>query len=121
MPAAAFVKSPARLVEQLRAMPPHEILRRQRAMAAARAELLYDVSESRVGTNFLRALAAGCTERRLADEETVRRCVALAAAHGHAGHGRPLLAAAAPRPAPRPSSRGRGAERSAGGDAARKG
>ena len=57
VPDAAFIKEPASLLRMLRAMPAAEVAARQRAMAAHRADVLYDVVGTRVGTNLLRAAA----------------------------------------------------------------
>ena len=57
MPHEAFIKEPASLLRILRAMPAAEVAARQRAMAAHRADVLYDVVGTRVGTNLLRAAA----------------------------------------------------------------
>ena len=57
VPHEAFIKEPASLLRILRAMPAAEVAARQRAMAAHRADVLYDVVGTRVGTNLLRAAA----------------------------------------------------------------
>ena len=57
VPHEAFIKEPASLLRMLRAMPAAEVAARQRAMAAHRADVLYDVVGTRVGTNLLRAAA----------------------------------------------------------------
>ena len=57
VPHEAFIKDPALLLRMLRAMPAAEVAARQRAMAAHRADVLYDVVGTRVGTNLLRAAA----------------------------------------------------------------
>ena len=53
VPHEAFIKEPASLLRMLRAMPAAEVAARQRAMAAHRADVLYDVVGTRVGTNLL--------------------------------------------------------------------
>ena len=53
----AFVRDPNALVAELRAMPAQEVARRQRAMHAARADLLFNVANSRAADNFLRIVA----------------------------------------------------------------
>ena len=57
MPHEAFIKEPASLLRILRAMPAAEVAARQRAMAAHRADVLYDVVGTRAGTNLLMAAA----------------------------------------------------------------
>ena len=66
MASAAFVRDPRQLVRALRRMPAGEVAARQRALAAHRADLLYDDAlrelgggRSRVGDHFL-AEAARC-------------------------------------------------------------
>ena len=56
-PQEDFVRDPASLLRTLRAMPAAEVAARQRAMAAHRADVLYDVVGTRVGTNLLLAAA----------------------------------------------------------------
>tara|TARA_B110001469_G_C9384741_1_gene199125 strand:+ start:95 stop:511 length:417 start_codon:yes stop_codon:yes gene_type:complete len=56
-PQEAFIRDPASLLRTLRAMPAAEVAARQRAMAAHRADVLYDVVGTRVGTNLLLAAA----------------------------------------------------------------
>jgi hypothetical protein len=55
-----FTDSPGELLRRLRAMPPGEIRGRQQALAAHRADVIYDDPESRVATNFLEALCSKC-------------------------------------------------------------
>ena len=57
MPQAQFIRDPAALLRTLRAMPAAEVAARQRAMAAHRADVLYDVVGTRAGTNLLMAAA----------------------------------------------------------------
>ena len=63
-PQEAFIKDPASLLRTLRAMPAAEVAARQRAMAAHRADVLYDVVGTRVGTNLLLAAASTKCWRR---------------------------------------------------------
>ena len=58
--ARSFIEDPPKLLQMLRAMPSAEIVQRQEAMIAHRADVLYDHPHSRLGTNFLRM--AGRTE-----------------------------------------------------------
>ena len=50
---AAFMKDPAALVHALRAMPADEIRLRQAQLQRARRDVVYDLPDSRAGTNFL--------------------------------------------------------------------
>ena len=58
VPQEAFIRDPVSLLRTLRAMPAAEVAARQRAMAAHRADVLYDVVGTRVGTNLLLAAAS---------------------------------------------------------------
>ena len=60
VPHEAFIKEPASLLRMLRAMPAAEVAARQRAMAAHRADVLYDLRDSRAGDHFLAEVAEHC-------------------------------------------------------------
>jgi len=60
---AAFMKDPAALVHALRAMPADEIRLRQAQLLRARQDVVYDLPDSRAGTNFLIG-ASECVSRR---------------------------------------------------------
>ena len=87
-PESRFVADPMHLVRRLREMPAAEVAARQRAMAAHRADVLYDEPGSRVGTHFLRAL-----DRCL--EKMAREDAALAARNASLACNATALAAAA--------------------------
>ena len=87
-PESRFVADPMHLVRRLREMPAAEVAARQRAMAAHRADVLYDEPGSRVGTHFLRGL-----DRCL--EKMAREDAALAARNASLACNATALAAAA--------------------------
>lgn len=64
VPQAQFVRDPASLLGRLRTMPAAEVAARQRALAAYRPDVLYDVAGTRVGTNLLLAAANTSCVRR---------------------------------------------------------
>ena len=80
VPHEAFIKEPASLLRMLRAMPAAEVAARQRAMAAHRADVLYDVPRTRVGSHFLREVVEHCmsgsnNESLRSHAPTVEHCV----------------------------------------------
>ncbi|EOD15178.1 hypothetical protein EMIHUDRAFT_225873 [Emiliania huxleyi CCMP1516] len=75
-----FVKNPATALAVLREMPGEELLRRQRALQAHRADVLYDVPRTRVGSHFLREVVEHCmsgsnNESLRSHAPTVEHCV----------------------------------------------
>ena len=54
-PTRTFLRDATAVLRELRALPPADVARRQREMAAHVADALYDGRGSRVGTNFLLA------------------------------------------------------------------
>ena len=63
VPTKAFLRQPQALLPMVRAIAYNatELNRRQRALAAARSEVLYDAPASRVGTHFLNAVTGRCS------------------------------------------------------------
>ena len=82
-PTKRFISNPASLLEILRQLAANstEITRRRAALAAHRADVLYDEPLSRVGTRFLEAVTARCGvtrasvggSRRVNETECLRR------------------------------------------------
>jgi hypothetical protein len=60
VPMKEFVRRPDQLLVRLRAIPLEEVRRRQLSMLSHRADVLYDLSDSRVGTNFLEEIQRRC-------------------------------------------------------------
>merc|ERR1712196_106019 len=56
-PQQAFVRDPMSLVHRLRTIDAAEVAAKLAALHAHRADALYDVADSRVGTHFLMAAA----------------------------------------------------------------
>ena len=77
---------PAALVAQLRGISANhtEIVRRQRALAEARSEVLYDVGGSKLGSRFLEAIVRQCLPLPLLDRALERRAHNWSAAAGKA-------------------------------------
>lgn len=69
VPVKAFLAQPASLLHTLRALTANatEMGRRQRALSRARADLLYDLPESRLGSRFLEAVLGRCLAPALRD------------------------------------------------------
>ena len=57
---AEWIRSPVAVLARLRRMPKSEVEAYQAAIARHRADVLYDVPESRVGSNLLGAIAHRC-------------------------------------------------------------
>jgi hypothetical protein len=69
VPVKAFLARPASLLRTLRALTANatEMGRRQRALSRARADLLYDLPQSRLGSRFLEAVLGRCLTPALRD------------------------------------------------------
>ena len=74
VPVRTFLAEPSALVPLLRRLSANdtEMGRRQRALARARADLLYDVPGSRAGSHFLEAVVRRCLPHALLDDALSR-------------------------------------------------
>ena len=68
-PVRSFLSRPSKLLEALRVLSSNatEMARRQAALAAARADVLYDLPRSRVGSRFLEQVLGRCLPPALLD------------------------------------------------------
>ena len=64
VPEKTFLREPHRLVPMLRSIPREEVRRRQRALAEARPQLIFEAANSTAaGANFLTLAAERCLPR----------------------------------------------------------